>query len=353
MSASIKLPDDIKEYIDPIDQVQKKIRKLAELIRNSNHVVMFTGAGVSTSAGIQDFRGPYGYLTLLKEGIQSTLADPTRTRPTRGHAAIYKLCEDGYIKHLISQNTDGLHLRSGIPVTSISELHGNINIEKCPICERSYWRNSNVLKSSAEVKETHEQGRRHETVRQCENCDQVLQDTIINCFDHAESPHQQPLTIAQTHTKLCDLYIILGSSLIVYPANCFTQYVATRKKPVIIVNCQKTPYDDLAYIRIFAKIEDFLTLLCRELRVDLINTEVTDLELDQSFKDMIITLNATKKLDCVKERTAQLKMKSEHELMQILTERCILYKPIDRIDVRREHLVNTVVKKCRNTIYWV
>ncbi|CAG8531312.1 2354_t:CDS:2 [Acaulospora morrowiae] len=348
MSSSVILPDDIREYHDPPEQVQEKIEQLMELIRNSKHMVIFTGAGVSTSAGIQDFRG---YLTLAKQGIKSTLSDFTKIRPTIEHVAIYKLFEAGYLKHLISQNTDGFHLRSGIPITSISELHGNINIEKCPKCERSYWRKHDVRDYEIEVKGTHERIR-HTTSRQCVYCHCNLRDTVVNCFDRTEGPHLFPLETAQDHLKLCDLYIILGSSLTVYPANYFSKYINCQQKPVVIVNLQKTSADDIASIRIFTEIKDVLIRLCEGFQLN-INSGITDLETDLNFKEMIIMPYAIRKLDCIKEKTEYLKKKSETELMMFLTERRIAYEPPADAKIRKDHLVATVIRHCRKTVYWV
>lgn len=100
--------------------VDQKAQALADRIRTSRHLVVFTGAGVSTSAGIADFRGPQGAWTLMAQGREQDLRsiDTLEAIPTPTHMALVELQNRGLLKYLISQNCDGLHRRSGIlPVT--------------------------------------------------------------------------------------------------------------------------------------------------------------------------------------------------------------------------------------------
>ena len=96
--------------------VDKKAQALADRIRTSKHLVVFTGAGVSTSAGIADFRGPEGAWTLMAQGREHDLrsVDTLQAIPTPTHMALVELQNRGLLKYLISQNCDGLHRRSGI-----------------------------------------------------------------------------------------------------------------------------------------------------------------------------------------------------------------------------------------------
>ena len=127
-----------KEEIEDKAAIVSKSKSLAKLIAKSKHFVVFTGAGISTSAGISDFRGPKGVWTLeekKEKGLESNakinnvlLQD---AMPTKTHMAILALANSNHIKFLISQNIDGLHMFSGIPRGKMAELHGNMFISCC------------------------------------------------------------------------------------------------------------------------------------------------------------------------------------------------------------------------------
>merc|ERR1711907_10691 len=134
-------PEMAKERYDSPEELERKVDTLVGWIKASQHLIAFTGAGISTSAGIPDFRGPEGKWTREaqalkpKSGVSTTKAVPTPT-----HMALVTLQRAGILKYLVSQNCDGLHRRSGIPSSAISELHGNSNIEECEDCGQSYFR---------------------------------------------------------------------------------------------------------------------------------------------------------------------------------------------------------------------
>ena len=105
-------------------------------------VTVFTGAGISTSVGIPDFRGPRGVWTLQRQGLPLPPLPTTFTyaMPSLTHMAIAQLVRAGHVRFVVSQNVDGLHLRSGIPPTHLAELHGNCFVERCPKCRTKYVR---------------------------------------------------------------------------------------------------------------------------------------------------------------------------------------------------------------------
>ena len=142
-----------KERFESSDEVDRKAQTLVNQIRKSKHFIAFTGAGVSTSAGIPDFRGPEGAWTLLKQGRQRTgkAVNTLQAIPTPTHMALVELQNRGILKYLVSQNCDGLHRRSGILPERIAELHGNSNREYCKDCGKEYIRGT-CFSPSASIK---------------------------------------------------------------------------------------------------------------------------------------------------------------------------------------------------------
>lgn len=160
------------------------------MIKHSQYPIIFTGAGISTSLGIPDYRS--GAETIIKTGPglwnrnQTHSAPPEvpidklvdLASPSLSHMLISTLLRLGIVKHLISQNTDGLHLKSGVPYDKISELHGNRNLEFCISCQRRYSRDFRTLRRDGKKYYPGEK-RDHLTGRLCENCGGDLHDSII------------------------------------------------------------------------------------------------------------------------------------------------------------------------------
>ncbi|KAI1440866.1 DHS-like NAD/FAD-binding domain-containing protein [Annulohypoxylon stygium] len=242
------------------EAVDKKAEALAKLIRNSKHLVVFTGAGISTSAGIPDFRGPKGVWTLRAQGKQVTGAVNTlQAIPTPTHMALVELQNRGLLKYLISQNCDGLHRKSGILPDRISELHGNNNREYCKDCGTEYLRDFRAVASYD--KTVHD----HRTGRKCARCDGVLLDSIIN---FGEALPAEPLQLARDHAKKADVCLALGSSLTVTPANEIPETVGRRKgTKLVICNLQETPIDKLADIRVFSKADELMIRVMEKLDI--------------------------------------------------------------------------------------
>ncbi|KAG0576914.1 hypothetical protein KC19_5G117700 [Ceratodon purpureus] len=165
------MADDTAEMFDSPEELQEKVSQLAELVKGSSRIVVHTGAGISTSAGIPDFRGPEGVWTLRAKGLKAK-SRPGSYSPTLTHMMIVGMLESGRLYHLVSQNTDGLHIRSGIPTDKISELHGNTNMEKCSKCGHRFIRSFRT-RTAAKVHD-------HLTGRKCERCGGALKDTIVN-----------------------------------------------------------------------------------------------------------------------------------------------------------------------------
>ena len=158
-SSAIKTEEEKKEFFDSPEELELKIRKLAKFIRKSKHFIAFTGAGISTSCGIPDFRS--GYNTVLKTGPgawevlseskphkKAETVHITEAIPSSTHMAFVQLLSQSVLKHIVSQNVDGLHRKSGVRRETLSELHGNIYIEKCINCGKDYVRDHDVVTSN-------------------------------------------------------------------------------------------------------------------------------------------------------------------------------------------------------------
>lgn len=141
--------------------------------------------------------------------------------------AMVKLMELGYLKHIISQNVDGLHRKSGIPEGQISEVHGNTNQEICMKCKKDYMRDFRT-RNAQKVKE-------HKTGRKCDNtsCNGDLMDTIIN---FGENLNEKIMDDGWNHGNSSDLMLCLGSSLRVTPACNMAEATADNGGKLVIVN---------------------------------------------------------------------------------------------------------------------
>ncbi|KAH7147634.1 DHS-like NAD/FAD-binding domain-containing protein [Fusarium sp. MPI-SDFR-AT-0072] len=241
------------ERRDPLDVIDKQADEIVTLIKKSKHFIVFTGAGVSTSAGIPDFRGPEGAWTLRAQGRARTgkATSTLQAIPTPTHMALVELQNQGVLKYLVSQNCDGLHRRSGILRDRISELHGNSNRECCKDCGKEYIRDFRAVASYE--KSVHD----HRTGRKCTACGGNLLDTIIN---FGEFLPEEPLKLARSHAKKADLCLALGSSLSVPPASGIPETCGkSRKSKLIICNLQETFMEGLADMHVWAESDVLMT----------------------------------------------------------------------------------------------
>ncbi|KAL8469700.1 hypothetical protein ACS0TY_032514 [Phlomoides rotata] len=224
------------EFFDSPHVLHDKVERLAMMIQKSKHLVVFTGAGISTSCGIPDFRGPKGIWTLQRQGkpLPEASLPFHRATPTPTHMALVELEKAGILKFLISQNVDGLHLRSGMPREKLSELHGNIFMEICPSCGAEYMRDF----------ETETIGLK-ETSRRCSKagCGAKLRDSVLDWEDALPPREMDP---AEKHCKMADVVLCLGTSLQITPACNLPLKCLKGGGKIVIVNLQKTPKDKKA-----------------------------------------------------------------------------------------------------------
>ena len=115
--------------------LEDRIKRLAQWMFEAKHLVVFTGAGISTESGLPDFRGPDGIWTRQEKGLPPKPRPFSSVKPNSGHLAIVELQNLGKLGFLISQNVDNLHLSSGIRPDLLAELHGNTNKLRCKRCQ--------------------------------------------------------------------------------------------------------------------------------------------------------------------------------------------------------------------------
>ena len=259
------------EYIEPNSTLLPKIKEIAKLLKSSKHCIVFTGAGVSTSANIPDFRGPKGVWT--KEHKREKIdyeVDINELKPTYCHYALTELARKCYIKFLITTNMDGLHWRSGFPEHMQEELHGSAYTEHCPFCHKHFRRLKEVERGAPD----------HFTEGICNFCGNKLMDTIVNFNDSYRNPLEG--YVVDFHSNEADLVFVLGSSCFVQPAASFPEKVVLSEKSnvmkklnkegkLVIVNLQATPLDEYCSIRCFCKTDDFAKELMKEMGLENFN----------------------------------------------------------------------------------
>ncbi|WAR23309.1 SIR1-like protein [Mya arenaria] len=232
--------------------IKDEARQAAQWIKSAKHLVAFTGAGISTSAGIGDYRGKAGKWTEEDQAVaRATTSEEPAKKKSRTQEALEPKSEKQNETSDVSQNGDGLHRLSGIPVDGIAELHGNVFIEYCEKCGKKYERCSYVLddESSQYYEELEDYGETkakkrkyaaqcelcglsHRTGRKCDvkGCRGNLRDTIINFRDNLEV---EILGEAEEMCASCDVMLCLGTTLMVTPACDLVKNMTSRDKLII------------------------------------------------------------------------------------------------------------------------
>ena len=224
---------------------------LRRLLDEAKRIVIFTGAGISTESGIPDYRSPGTGLWHKITPIQfedfiaseSIRQESWRRRfsgertienakPNKGHEAVAKLLREGKATAVITQNVDNLHQDSGVDPDQIIELHGNTSYAKCLDCQTRY-----------EMADLEQQFVATGRIAPCGRCGGIIKSATIS-FGQL-MPEDQMLR-AQEHTLRCDLFIVIGSSLVVYPAAGFPELAKQLGAKLVIINREATPLDNIA-----------------------------------------------------------------------------------------------------------
>ncbi len=235
--------------------LKDKIELAVKWIYESNHLVVFTGAGISTESGLPDYRGPDGVWTRRDKGLPPPKSPPwDQVKPNQGHYAIVDLLKLGKLDYLISQNVDGLHAKSGIPFEKLAELHGNLYFMKCLDCGKKL-----TFEEASWDKKKWGQGYRTGIIRKnqpkCPNCGGRLISSIVNFGDPLP---MDELEESMRRSENSDVFFVVGSSLVVTPAANMPGIAWRNGAKLIILNKGETPYDDEADLRFFDQIGDVL-----------------------------------------------------------------------------------------------
>jgi len=236
--------------------------RLTKLIEASGRVVVFTGAGISTESGIPDFRSPGGVWSRMKpitygEFVASEAkrreawsrafsgaAGWTGKRPNAGHHGVARLVASGKASAVITQNVDNLHQDSGVPAGRLIELHGNASYAACLDC--------GLRRELEDLRQGFEQAG---VIPACRSCGGLVKTAVIS-FGQALSP--EVLARAEAEARSCDLLLVLGSSLQVYPAAGLPLAAMRAGAVLAIVNREPTPLDDFADLMLHEPIGDVM-----------------------------------------------------------------------------------------------
>ncbi|WP_298877682.1 NAD-dependent protein deacetylase [uncultured Bradyrhizobium sp.] len=230
--------------------LQSGVERLGDMIASADIIVPFTGAGISTECGIPDFRSPGGIWTRNRpipfdEFVASQEARDeswrrrfameevfAAARPGRGHRALAALHRAGKIPAVITQNIDNLHQASGFAADRVIELHGNTTYARCIGCGQVYqldW-----------VKRRFDQDG---AAPDCTGCDEPVKTATIS---FGQAMPEEEMQRATELSQACDLFIAIGSSLVVWPAAGFPMMAKRSGARLVIINREPTEQDAIA-----------------------------------------------------------------------------------------------------------
>ena len=245
-----------------VTQVDEAQQALRDLIAGSEATVAFTGAGLSTESGVPDYRtkdspwlrhkpiafGAFQSDVLMREEAwrrKFAMDDIyAGAKPSRGHKALARLLAQGQLDTIITQNIDNLHQMSGVPDARIVELHGNGTYATCLACGRRH--------ELADVRRDFEATG---AAPLCIACEGIVKSATV-AFGQAMPA--RAMARAKTASLGCDLFLAIGSSLVVYPAAAFPLVAQEAGARLVILNREPTPHDEAADLVLRGDIGDIL-----------------------------------------------------------------------------------------------
>jgi NAD-dependent deacetylase len=261
-----KKVEGVDEVINP-SAVDKKIKRIKNLILKAKYTVALTGAGISTASGIPDFRTPgEGLWAKMPEAIFSARdfqVNPgglyqhglpmfkaiLTARPNPAHRMLAKLEKEGLLKTIITQNIDGLHYKAGN--RNVLEIHGHLRTGACIKCGRKYPMDEIIKK----LQDGHK-------IPSCDDCRKVIKPDVV-LFGDSLPPevYHKSLEAAQR----CDLMLVLGSSLVVAPAMTLPAVALENKARLVILNKMATVYDRAAKVVVRQSLTETAAALRQEM----------------------------------------------------------------------------------------
>ena len=238
------------------------ITEFKKLINECSYPVFFTGAGISTDSGIPDFRGPNGFwkkntpiyfqdfinsedmrIKYWNQSLQFK-SNFYSYEPNFGHKAIAKIIKQKNHGHCITQNIDNLHQKGGLDVGQVTEIHGNATYALCLDCSKIF-----------ELKEIHENFLKTLAAPLCNKCNGLIKTATIS---FGQPMPEKEMKRAQQEAESADLLIVAGSSLSVFPAAKIPLYAKEKGALLVILNNEKTDFDEIADLVINESISDTL-----------------------------------------------------------------------------------------------
>jgi NAD-dependent deacetylase len=241
--------------------------RAAELLRNARYVVVLTGAGISTESGIPDFRGPNGVWTKDPSAEKTAtldyyMGDPAvrerawqnrikgnffSAEPNAAHRALVDLEKKDALHFLVTQNVDGLHHAAGQSPEIVVEIHGNVREAKCMRCGRR-----------GPMEQTLDRVRAGEADPACLECGGILKSATIS---FGENLVADDLDRSQREAAKADVFLALGTSLVVYPAAALPEIALRSGAQLVIANAEETPFDTYADVVFRDQLGDVLPAL--------------------------------------------------------------------------------------------
>lgn len=251
----------------------KELDAAVDVLRRSDRILAYTGAGCSTESGIPDFRGPDGLWTRVDPDdftIERYVAsrdirirswrmhqegrlwgERADIRPNPAHVGLTRLWEQGRLTGVVTQNVDGLHRAAGLSSDAVAELHGNVRDSRCLQCD-ARWPTRQVL-------EWVDGGMEDPS---CPHCGGIVKTTTVM---FGELLPDDEMEKAHAMADAADAVLVVGSTMGVYPAALVPLSVVRRGNPMVIVNLGSTDQDHLATVKVEGRAGETVTALVERL----------------------------------------------------------------------------------------